>query len=58
MENVPILKALDKQRMDDMAPMPQIGPGGNIPHYMADYKGPQREIDRTKTLLSKLIKEK
>lgn len=41
--------ALDKQRMDAgrMAPMPQIGPGGSIPHYRADYKGPQREIDRT-----------
>mgnify|MGYP001382874700 CR=1 FL=1 len=41
--------ALDKQRMDAgrMAPMPQIGAGKGVPLYTSDYRGPQRENDRT-----------
>ena len=41
--------ALDKQRRDAgrMAPMPQIGAGGNIPLYKADYRGERGPDDRT-----------
>ena len=41
--------ALDKQRKDAgrMAPMPQVGAGGNIPLYKADYRGERGPDDRT-----------
>ena len=41
--------ALDKQRRDAgrMAPMPQVGAGGNIPLYKADYRGERGPDDRT-----------